>query len=209
MVVTLADKHIRKWDSPRGRLSVFIKQTGLTSYVAFRDGGSSSSTPPVGDSSLLGEDGRPSQPRPHAVHYQRLYGETFIDLCERELPRMGTGGSLVGISSPGVGVVRSGPRYVRAPRQREVRDGVRDAAARVGGREAERQLQRYRPGAHRPGGVDEDRGGAGHAGRRVAQGGCGETSANESPGGAESYWGCCDFLVRREGEVCYGRLFTC
>merc|ERR1712070_991272 len=36
-------------------------------------------------------------------YYQRMYGDAFIDLCERGLARMvsGNGGSLIGISSPG------------------------------------------------------------------------------------------------------------
>ena len=48
-------------------------------------------------------------------YYQRMYGEAFIDLCERSLARMddnsndnnsssdgGGGGTIIGISSPGV-----------------------------------------------------------------------------------------------------------
>lgn len=34
-------------------------------------------------------------------YYQRLYGEAFVDLCERSITRMSDGGSLIGISSPG------------------------------------------------------------------------------------------------------------
>ena len=36
-------------------------------------------------------------------YYQRLYGDAYVDLCECGLARMaeGSGGSLVGISSPG------------------------------------------------------------------------------------------------------------
>jgi enoyl-[acyl-carrier-protein] reductase (NADH) len=34
-------------------------------------------------------------------YYQKLYGEAYIDLCERGLYRMNDGGSLIGISSPG------------------------------------------------------------------------------------------------------------
>lgn len=58
----------------------------------------------LGEVSLLGEDGRPDFD--HMRYYQRLYGEAFVDLCERALPRMGTRGSLVGISSSGVGVAQ-------------------------------------------------------------------------------------------------------
>jgi len=39
-------------------------------------------------------------------YYQRMYGEAFVDLCERFLFRMNGsesgGGTIVGISSPGV-----------------------------------------------------------------------------------------------------------
>jgi NAD(P)-dependent dehydrogenase (short-subunit alcohol dehydrogenase family) len=35
-------------------------------------------------------------------YYQRLYGDAWIDLCERSLQRMNDGGSIIGISSPGV-----------------------------------------------------------------------------------------------------------
>ena len=34
-------------------------------------------------------------------YYQALYGEAYVDLCERALPRMPDGGALVGVSSPG------------------------------------------------------------------------------------------------------------
>lgn len=54
-----------------------------------------------GDGSLLDESGRAQL----AVmkYYQRLYGDAYVDLCERGLARMTqeAGGSLVGISSPG------------------------------------------------------------------------------------------------------------
>jgi enoyl-[acyl-carrier-protein] reductase (NADH) len=33
--------------------------------------------------------------------YQALYGDAFIDLCERGIARMTQGGALIGISSPG------------------------------------------------------------------------------------------------------------
>ena len=33
--------------------------------------------------------------------YQKMYGEAYIDICERSIPRMKRGGSLIGISSPG------------------------------------------------------------------------------------------------------------
>ena len=53
-----------------------------------------------GDGSLLGDDGAPDLSVMH--YYQRMYGDAYVDLCERGLARMGEGGgSLVGISSPG------------------------------------------------------------------------------------------------------------
>ena len=33
--------------------------------------------------------------------YQKMYGDAYIDICERSIPRMKKGGSLIGISSPG------------------------------------------------------------------------------------------------------------
>ena len=54
-----------------------------------------------GDGSLL-EDGATNLATMH--YYQRMYGDAYVDLCERGLDRMGAesgGGSLIGISSPG------------------------------------------------------------------------------------------------------------
>lgn len=53
-----------------------------------------------GDGSLVDDDtGRVQLAA--VKYYQRLYGDAFIDLCERACVRMDDGGSLVGISSPG------------------------------------------------------------------------------------------------------------
>ena len=54
-----------------------------------------------GDNRILGEDGKPNFEHMH--FYQALYGDAYIDLCERSLARMTAdhGGSLIGISSPG------------------------------------------------------------------------------------------------------------
>lgn len=54
-----------------------------------------------GDNRILDEDGKPKLE--HMKFYQALYGDAFIDLCERGIARMkdGHGGSLIGISSPG------------------------------------------------------------------------------------------------------------
>ena len=53
-----------------------------------------------GDGSMLDEDGKMQLEVMH--YYQRMYGDAYVDLCERGLARMGDeGGSLIGISSPG------------------------------------------------------------------------------------------------------------
>lgn len=54
-----------------------------------------------GDNRILGEDGKPQFDHMH--FYQALYGDAYIDICERSLSRMTPvhGGSLIGISSPG------------------------------------------------------------------------------------------------------------
>lgn len=53
-----------------------------------------------GDGSLVQEDGGVNLDTMR--YYQRMYGEAFVDLCERSLLRMPDGGSIVSISSPGV-----------------------------------------------------------------------------------------------------------
>jgi 3-oxoacyl-[acyl-carrier protein] reductase len=60
-----------------------------------------------GDGSLLDENGQTNLTT--MKYYQRLYGEAFVDLCERSLARMdstqdgsGGGGTIVGISAPSV-----------------------------------------------------------------------------------------------------------
>ena len=65
-----------------------------------------------GDGSLLTEDGRVNFQT--ARYYQKLYGECWIDLCERSLQRMkkgpemeGSRGCLIGISSPGCNLLQS------------------------------------------------------------------------------------------------------
>jgi len=61
-----------------------------------------------GDGSLLNEDGSTNFDTMH--YYQRMYGEAYVDLCERSLVRMKeSGGSLLGISSPGVNAAYYGP----------------------------------------------------------------------------------------------------
>jgi len=53
-----------------------------------------------GDGSLANNDGTTNMDS--LQYYHRMYGEAFVDLCERSLARMSGTGSLVGISSPGV-----------------------------------------------------------------------------------------------------------
>jgi NAD(P)-dependent dehydrogenase (short-subunit alcohol dehydrogenase family) len=63
-----------------------------------------------GDGSLLNkDDGSTDFETMH--YYQRLYGEAFVDLCERSLARMTRDGrgSIVGISSPSVNAALYGP----------------------------------------------------------------------------------------------------
>ena len=93
---------------------------GVTST---NDDGLEASNIAFGDNQMLGPDGKPNFQ--HVHYYQALYGDAFIDLCERSLARMnhqdddgsnanngggsggggggcgGVGGSLIGISSPG------------------------------------------------------------------------------------------------------------
>lgn len=63
-----------------------------------------------GDGSLANDDG--STNLDTMRYYHRMYGEAFIDLCERSLPRMKDGpGSIVGLSSPGVTAHYYGPDW--------------------------------------------------------------------------------------------------
>jgi glucose 1-dehydrogenase len=78
---------------------------GVTSDNA--DGLTGDKSLTFGDGSLLNEDGSTNFDTMH--YYQRLYGEAFVDLCERSLTRMKSGGSLLGISSPGVNAAYFGP----------------------------------------------------------------------------------------------------
>ena len=71
---------------------------GVTSTNADGLGATSVS---FGNNKILGEDGKPQFDHMH--FYQALYGDAYIDICERSLARMTPehGGSLIGISSPG------------------------------------------------------------------------------------------------------------
>ena len=66
-----------------------------------------------GDGSLLEEDGSTNMDTLN--YYHRMYGEAFVDLCERSLVQMNAdvGGSLIGISSPGptAHLYNPGPEY--------------------------------------------------------------------------------------------------
>ena len=75
---------------------------GVTSTNA--EGLEAPSTPQgFGDGSLLLDKERGGGVDVTRLHYyQRLYGDAYVDLCERGLARMGEdGGTLVGVSSPG------------------------------------------------------------------------------------------------------------
>lgn len=65
----------------------------------------------LGDNSILGKDGKPQLEA--MKYYQALYGDAYIDLCERGIARMGSaGGSLIGISSPSCNLsYRPSPSY--------------------------------------------------------------------------------------------------
>jgi len=66
-----------------------------------------------GDGSLLGNDKDRGPDFSHMAYYQKLYGEAFVDICERSIHRMKGAreqalkdgakyqGSIIGISSPG------------------------------------------------------------------------------------------------------------
>lgn len=95
-----------------GRLAVLVHNAGQ--YVGITSDNADGLAPgrrtlSFGDGSLLDEDGRTNLETMR--YYQRLYGEAFVDLCERSLMRMGDGGggSIVGISSPGVNAHLYGP----------------------------------------------------------------------------------------------------
>lgn len=61
-----------------------------------------------GDGSLLGDDEQLELDTMR--YYQKLYGEAFIDLCERGLTRMTGTGSLIGVSNPGCAPGRGNPQ---------------------------------------------------------------------------------------------------
>mmetsp|Transcript_18369 Transcript_18369/g.26599 ORF Transcript_18369/g.26599 Transcript_18369/m.26599 type:complete len:320 (+) Transcript_18369:56-1015(+) len=98
------------------RLAVLVHNAGQ--YVGITsdnsDGIQAGKTLSFGDGSLVDEEGRTNFDTMH--YYQRMYGEAFVDLCERSLLRMGSiqnggGGSIVGISSPGVCAHYYGPDW--------------------------------------------------------------------------------------------------
>jgi len=130
------DKVFQRLDEMDGRLSVLVHNAGQ--YVGVTsdnvDGLERSNGPPLmfGDGSLANkEDGSTNFDTMH--YYQRMYGEAFVDLCERSIVRMGVsssssngdenededgnetqadpvhGGSIIGISSPGVSAHYFGP----------------------------------------------------------------------------------------------------
>ena len=61
-----------------------------------------------GDGSLLNDNGQVNFDTMH--YYQKMYGDAWVDICERSLVRMKDGpGTIIGISSPGVCAHLYGP----------------------------------------------------------------------------------------------------
>lgn len=84
-------------------LQVMVHNAGQYVGVTSDNSDGLSKTKPLafGDGSLLDEHGATNFDAMH--YYQRMYGEAFVDMCERSLLRMKDGGgSIVGLSSPGV-----------------------------------------------------------------------------------------------------------
>jgi len=89
-------------DDDGGCLAVMVHNAGQ--YVGITsDNSDGLEAKPLmfGDGSLLDGDGSTNMDTLN--YYHRMYGEAFVDLCERSLVRMkdDVGGALVGISSPG------------------------------------------------------------------------------------------------------------
>ncbi len=100
----------REYLSSGSLLQVLVHNAGqYVGMTSSNSDGLESSNLNFGDGSLLQRDG--SENGVERVnfdtirYYQRLYGEAWIDLCERSLQRMNDpnhGGTIIGISSPGV-----------------------------------------------------------------------------------------------------------
>lgn len=85
---------------PGRKLGAVIHNAGqLVGVTSKNEPGLPAKTATFGNGSLIGKDGTPDLA--HVKYYQALYGDAFIDLCERALQRMTDGGSLVGISAQG------------------------------------------------------------------------------------------------------------
>lgn len=95
---------------PSTKLQVLVHNAGqYIGMTSDNSDGLNASQACFGDGSILKEeeDGVKRPDFRSIQYYQRLYGEAWIDLCERSLQRMndnddGAGGSIVGISSPSV-----------------------------------------------------------------------------------------------------------
>lgn len=82
-------------------LGVVVHNAGQ--YVGITSGNSEGLKKPLntlafGDGSLINNDELDIS---IMKFYQKMYGDAYIDICERSIPRMKKGGSLIGISSPG------------------------------------------------------------------------------------------------------------
>eukprot|EP00567_Pseudictyota_dubia_P011469 CAMPEP_0197443376 /NCGR_PEP_ID=MMETSP1175-20131217/9122_1 /TAXON_ID=1003142 /ORGANISM="Triceratium dubium, Strain CCMP147" /LENGTH=255 /DNA_ID=CAMNT_0042973993 /DNA_START=89 /DNA_END=853 /DNA_ORIENTATION=+ len=102
-------------DGCDGRLAVLVHNAGqIVGLTSENSEGIQAKALSFGDGSLVDKEGRTDFDAMH--YYRRLYGEAFVDLCERSLLRMGSsqdggGGSIVGISSPGVNSHYYGPDW--------------------------------------------------------------------------------------------------
>ncbi len=84
-------------------LGVVVHNAGQ--YVGITSGNSGGLTDPIrnlafGDGSLFDPNNGEIDMRVMRL-YQKMYGDAYIDICERAISRMKKGGSLIGISSPG------------------------------------------------------------------------------------------------------------
>ena len=84
-------------------LGVVVHNAGQ--YIGVTSGNSDGLTEPIkhlsfGDGSLFNPDTDELDMRVMRF-YQKMYGDAYIDVCERAICRMKKGGTLIGISSPG------------------------------------------------------------------------------------------------------------
>ncbi|CAB9496128.1 KR domain [Seminavis robusta] len=102
-----------KFDGNSHHLQVVVHNAGqYLGVTSTNEAGLDAQSTSFGDNSILDENGIPNLQA--MKFYQRLYGDAWIDLCERGIARMNSanGGSLIGISSPSVNsMYRPDPTY--------------------------------------------------------------------------------------------------